>query len=128
MSSVAEEMKANALEAQKFTRKYLVTELDLSPESIEELEQQFDLVDCAIKGGKCQENIELLTRLWGSYLGEVLCRLGGEWVEEGSGGTRRIAVRGKSGVLYPHDQVRQRLTGGPQHNVWTYFQQARAAL
>ena len=128
MSTLADEMAANALEAQKFTRKHLVTELDLSPESVEELELQFDLVEYAIKGGKSPENIELLTRIWGSYLGEVMRRLGGEWVQEESEGTRRLAIRGKNQMLYPHDQVRQRLTGGVQHNVWAYFQQVRASL
>ena len=67
MSELANEMKANALEAQKFVRKHFVVELDFSAESVEELERQFDMVEYVIEGGMSEENVELLTRTCGMW-------------------------------------------------------------
>jgi hypothetical protein len=129
MSELAEEMMANALEAQKFTRKHLVVELDFSVISLEELESQADSIDYALEGGRSDENIELLTRIWGSYLGEVLRRNGcGEWVREEADGGSRVALQGPHETVYPHEQMRRRLTEGPDHNLAAYFQQVRDRL
>jgi hypothetical protein len=126
MSELADDMKANALEAQKFVRKHFVVELDFSAESVDELERQFEMVEYAIEGGLSEENVELLTRTCGSYLGEVLRRhCGGEWVRQSDRTGECIALRGENQTLYPHEQVRRRLTGGPEHSIWEYFQLVR---
>jgi ribosomal protein S6E (S10) len=126
MSDLAAEIEAQALEAQKFTRKHLVVELDYSERSIEELENQFDTVEYAIKGGKSAENVEMLTRIWGSYLGEALRRHGGgQWRRETTDQQNRTCLQRATKSLYPHEQVRLRLTAGSEHNVWRYFLRER---
>jgi hypothetical protein len=66
-------------------------------------------VDFTLSGGKSPDNIELLSRTWGSYLGEVLCRTkGAQWVESSEhafGG----AVECGDCKLDPHGQIRKRL-------------------
>ena len=129
MSDVDDAIKAAVLEAQKFTRKHLVVELDFSPHSLRELEGQCDAVEYAIRGGKSPENIELLTRIWGAYLGEVLRRhIGGEWARESDDDPNRLVLRTEHETLCPHEQVRQRLLGGPKHSLWDYFEERRSGL
>ena len=119
-------MKADAREAQKFSRKHLVLELDFSPQSVRELERQCDAVEYAIRGGKSPENIQMLTRIWGAYLGEVLrIQLGGEWVEGTADAASVPVIRLGDEVLHPHEQVRQRLLAGSAHNLSEYLAVAR---
>ncbi|MDP7019033.1 MAG: hypothetical protein QGG36_24770 [Pirellulaceae bacterium] len=107
-------MKTDALEAQKLVRKFFVVDLDFSVASVQELEGLVDDVDLYLRGGKSSENVELLTRIWGAYLGEVICRhLGGTWAEED--GVAVVDCNGKR--TRPHDQVQRRLTDGDEHNL-----------
>jgi hypothetical protein len=129
MTTLADEMKAHALEAQRFSRKHLVLELDFSEASIRELENQADSVGYAIKGGKSPENIDLLTRIWGAYLGESLRKTtGAEWVQDDAGQVKRLGLRGRQATVHPHEQVRKRLTGTSQDSLVSFFQQAREQL
>lgn len=119
MSDLAEQMEADALEAMKLTRKHFVVELDFTPASIEQLESIIDDVEFTLRGGKSEENIELLTRVWGAYLGEVIRRHhNGEWIEKDAS----PAVQIPNTTLSTHDQVRQRLTVGAGHNLVKYCQ------
>jgi hypothetical protein len=129
MTTLADEMKAHALEAQRFSRKHLVLELDFSEASIQQLENQADSVGFALRGGSTPENIELLTRIWGAYLGESLRKAtGAEWVLETAGQVRRIGLRGPTTVVHPHEQVHRRLTGTKDPSLSQYFQQSREQL
>jgi hypothetical protein len=129
MPELAEEVKANVLEAQRFTRKHLVVELDLSPDSVRELENHFDAVEYALKDGKSDENVEFLARIWGTYIGEVLRReCGGEWVREETANGPRLALRGKNQTIYPHEQVRQRLAAGADQSIWIYYERMQEVL
>lgn len=107
--TIAEKMLENAFEAQKLTRKHFVVELDFSEQSVRDLDRIADDVDFTLSGGKSPENVELLSRTWGSYLGEVVCRTkDAQWVEtpeQGFGAS--VEVGGTS--IDPHEQVRQRL-------------------
>jgi len=124
--SLDAEMKADSLEAQKFSRKYLVLELDFSADSVKELENNADTVEFAIKGGKSLENIEMLTRTWGAYLGEAVRRkYGGQWVREADG---RIALVGAAGSVYPHERVRRRLLEGGAFPLDDFFKTAHDQL
>ncbi len=121
MSNLDEEMKANALEAMKLTRKHFVVELDFSPASIGQLEGLVDDVDFSLKGGRSDENIALLVRTWGSYLGEVIRRnVGGEWNESTD---QELGVRLVVGAkkLDPHDAVRKRLTEASKPSVEQFY-------
>lgn len=125
MSDLAEEMKANALEAQRFSRKHLVLELDFSEASIDLIEANADDVEYAIKGGKSDENVAMLVRVWGGYIGEALRKVcGGEWVEEDD----RICLRTEKGVASPQEQVRKRIVEGSGHHLGDYFRQTRGEL
>ncbi|HJN07621.1 MAG TPA: hypothetical protein QF564_02950 [Pirellulaceae bacterium] len=118
MSTLAEQMADDTLEAQTFSRKHLVVELGMSASSVAELEENIDMVEFAIAGGKSDENVELLTRLWGAYLGEVLIHAsGGSWIEKDG----RPAVQGANGIAFPHDQIRRRMIAGSENNLATYF-------
>jgi hypothetical protein len=130
MATVADEMKAHALEAQKFSRKHLVLELDYSEASVRELENHYDTVHFALKGGDSPENRALLTRLWGAYIGEALRRAtGAEWIEEQSAGERRLGLKGHQGtVIYPHEVVGKRLFDKKAGNVLEFFQSAVGSL
>ena len=130
MATLAEEMKAHALEAQKFSRKHLVLELDFSENSVRELENHYDTLAYALKGGGSQENVALLTRIWGAYIGESLRRAtGAEWIEETATTARRIGLKGRQGtVIYPHEVIGQRLFDKQAGNVLEFFQAARDTL
>jgi len=118
MSTLAERMAADLLEAQKFSRKHLVLELGLTAASVSELEDNVDTVEYAIAGGKSADNIDMLTRLWGAFLGEVLIHAtGASWTEQDG----RPAVQGSRGVAFPHDHVRRRLVDGTDHHLGNYF-------
>jgi hypothetical protein len=119
-------MQADALEAQKFSRKHLVLELDFSAHSIAELEQQADSVEYALAGGKSPANMEMLTRTWGAYLGEALRRqTGGEWVQ---GDDQRVGLRTPAATVFPHEVVRRRLVEGKNANLTTFFSEALQQL
>ncbi len=118
MTTLAEQMARDLLEAQRFSRKHLVLELGLTAASVADLEDNVEMVEYAIAGGKSEENIALLTRTWGAFLGEVMIQVSdAAWVEHDG----KPAVRGSRSVAFPHEQVRRRLLEGSQHNLATYF-------
>ncbi len=118
MSTLAEKMAEDTLEAQRFSRKHLVVELGMTATSVAELEENVDTIEYAIAGGKSNENVDLLTRIWGAYLGEALIHgAGGSWIEQDG----RPAVQGAKGIAFPHDQIRRRIIDGSENNLSTYF-------
>lgn len=124
--SLAERMREDALEAQKFSRKYLVLELDFSDASIQELEDSHvSTLEYAIPGGLSDENVDRISRIWGAYIGEALRQAcGGEWVES----TGRLALKGERATVYPQEQVRLRLTKGDEHNLHAFYDQSKRQL
>jgi hypothetical protein len=129
MTTLADEMKAHALEAQRYSRKHLVLELDFSEASIQELDNQADSLEFAIRGGRSPENLELLTRIWGAYLGESLRKAtGAQWVTDVAGQVRRIGLQGANHVVHPHEQVHKRLHGTKDDSLLQFFRQARVQL
>ena len=121
--SVAEKMLQNAFEAQKLTRKHFVVELDFSERSLQDLDRISDEVDFTLSGGKSAENIELLTRTWGSCFGEVLCRTcDGQWIQTPAsrcGGSVQIGET----VVDPHQHVHQRLTDA-EYRLWECYEES----
>ncbi len=120
MSSLTEKMSGAAREAQVFSRKHLVLELDYSAESIAEIERSVDTLDFAIAGGASPENVDMITSLWGAYLGEVIRqKIGGDWVLDENGDP---CLRCERSTVSPHEQVRQRLTHGTDYDLLGYFE------
>ena len=68
-------------------------------------------LDIYMPGGASDENIQLLTRTWGAYFGEVLRRMGaGQWVEADNPHGAVFELPGES--FSPHDRVRERMQQG----------------
>lgn len=126
MPTVDEQMLTDALAAQKFTRKFFVAELDFSEASVAELDAQSEAARYALRGGLTPENIDKLTNLWGSYLGELLRRhASGEWtmIETESGSRPAILLNGAT--IFPHDTIRARLEKGPESSIKKFFESVR---
>jgi len=125
MSDLAEEMKANALEAQRFSRKHMVLELDFSEASVDLLEANADNIEYAIKGGRSAENVAMLARIWGAYIGEALRRTG-EWEWAVIDG--RICLRSEMAATSPQDEVRKRINRESGHHLGDYFRRMKKEL
>ncbi len=121
MANLPDEMNEAALEAMKLTRKYFVVELDFSESSIQSLDPLFNDVEFTMRGGKSDDNVELLTRVWGAYLGEVIRRnIGGQWTSSSESG---IGLQRDDNAIHPHDAVRKRLVDESADTLWQFYQQ-----
>ena len=110
--SIADTMLNHAFEGQKLTRKHFVVELDFSPQNVDDLDRIAGDVDFTLPGGASAENVELLARVWGSALGEIICReKGGTWVDSDKA-TQGGCVRIGGDEVDPHQLIRQRLEEG----------------
>ena len=113
MPTPAEQMLADALAAQKFTRKFFVVELDFTEATIAVLEAQCEAAKYAMRAGLTPENIDKLTHLWGAYLGEVLRRhSAGQWGLVEQAGAEKYALQSGATTIFPHDTIRERLEQG----------------
>lgn len=115
----------DALEAQRLARKYFVIGLDFSLPGLAELDGVIDDVDVYMDGGANEENVRLLTRTWGAYLGETLRRNEiGEWIESDNefGALLQVGDRQVS----PHARIRKRLTEGNSHNLAAFAKELSA--
>jgi hypothetical protein len=120
--SLAEEMEAAATNAVQWTEKYFGETLDFSQASITALEGAVDDVDNFIPGGDSAENIDLISWLWGAYIGEVLRRqIGGEWLEWEDEYGKSIAFQSGGFKIFPHDKVHKRLVDGAEHDLEGYY-------
>ena len=125
MSDLAEAMKANALEAQRFSRKHLVLELDFSEASIDQLEANADTIEYAIRGGRSEENVAMLSRIWGAYIGEALRKVGQwEWAEIDG----QVCLRSNTAATSPQDEVRKRINRESGHHLGDYFRRMTKEL
>ena len=119
-------MSDDALEAQKFSRRHLVLELDFSAASVGEIEASIESLDYALAGGRSPKNVQQLKRLWGSYLGEAIRRqTQAEWFCD-EHETPRLVANGKT--IFPHQQVELRLTEGSEHDLAAFFEHALEEL
>jgi hypothetical protein len=125
MSNLSEEMSNEARETQVFSRKHLVLELDFSETSIEWIDESIETLDFSIPGGMSPENVDKLTCLWGAYLGEAIRKQGGNWARDENGNP---GIRGGGGMVFPHQQVRLRLTKGAEYGLLSYFQSATSGV
>lgn len=77
------------------------------------------------------EQMVVMSKLWGGYLGEVVRRRwGGEWAMEtypgGNFATLTLNVRGAK--LFPSMKIYRRLTEGDGDNVWAFYQAVAGKL
>jgi Domain of unknown function (DUF3806) len=124
--SLPQQMTTAAADAVKLTDVYFLEALDFSEDSVATVERLVDDVRYSMPGGTKPENIDLLCRVWGAYIGEVFHRnTGGEWVQWKDQSGEAIAFKSGGVTVFPHDKVRKRLLDGPEHNLWDYFQAFR---
>jgi hypothetical protein len=123
-ASLAGMMEAYAQEAVRVAWTDHRQRLDLSPDSIDVLEQILD--------GQAPVDLDHQTRLWGSYFGEVVRRnFSGEWelAQNPGGGVSAVPalVIGDS-RLFPLMKVYRRLTMGPGESLSTFYKMVSERL
>lgn len=85
----------------------------------------------ARNASQVDEQMVMMCKLWGGYLGEVVRRRwGGEWAMETYPGanfaTLTLNVHGSK--LFPSMKIYRRLTEGEADNIWTFYQKVRDKL
>jgi len=97
--------------------------LDFTENSIQSLEtllqQEYKRInEFAVADKLLYEEVLKTSRIWGAYLGELIrCKRGGTWSVKKN--DVFLVVDGQE--IFPLFQVHQRITGGPQYNVATYY-------
>ncbi len=123
-ASLADMMSAYAEEAVRLAWHEHRQRLDLSESSVDLLEKILD--------GQSAEDLELQTRLWGSYFGEVIRRrFAGEWElsQYPGGGVAAVpTLLVRSSRLYPLVKVYRRLTLGEAENLPAFYKMVAARL
>jgi hypothetical protein len=73
--------------------------------------------------GPSQESLATISKGYGGYIGEVIRRRhGGSWeINTGLLPQPAIALRVNESVIFPPQRVYNRLTNGPEDNVWDYY-------
>jgi hypothetical protein len=128
-TKLAEDMETNARNAVELAKTRFQATLDFKPDSVQELEKLFDRVQYAMSEPESRETLGLLTRLWGSYLGEVIRRKhGGEWIIWTDKHGKTMALQVGEATVFPHNKVKKRLERGSDHNIWNYYQSVVASL
>jgi hypothetical protein len=119
-------MEGYAQAAAEVGRSGYQRELDFSAESVELLDEILVLV-----GESPELDVEFESRLWGSYLGEVLrLRYAGSWeMETYPGGEAAVpAVHVRGSLLFPVMKVYRRLTMGEEEDLQSFFAMAAERL
>ena len=117
---------ADALAAIDHAKSKFRVDLDFSLESVERLEQVLEQLHRTIPKGFMGKifgvaitgSIESMSKIYGSYLGEVLRKhAGGEWVITDAG----VSLTKADAQVWPAAKVYKRLTNGAEDNVAVYF-------
>ena len=132
--TVSDMMVAYAQDAVDHAKASCGIELDYSPQSVQQvetvLEQLYEALPRGflarlLRWGPSAEDIWIMSKMYGGYVGEVLRRAnGGEWAvdTEIAPGEQVIALAKGDGRAYPPSKVQKRLMNGSEDNVWVYFQ------
>lgn len=100
--------------------------LDHSPESVDTLDEILVLVS-----ESPERDLDYETRLWGSYLGELIrIRYAGSWeMTQYPGGTVAVpAVNVRGSRLFPLMKVYRRLTAGEEEDLRSFYDMVTARL
>jgi hypothetical protein len=112
-------MDGYARAATEVARREFKQRLDFSPESIDGLDEILVLV-----GESPELDVDFESRLWGSYLGELLrVRYAGSWeMTQYPGGVVAVpAVDVRGSRLFPLMKVYRRLTVGEEEDLGAFF-------
>jgi hypothetical protein len=128
-TKLAEDMEANARNAVELAKTRFQATLDYGIDSLQVLESLFDRVEYAMPDPESKETLGLLTRLLGSYLGEVIRRKhGGEWIIWTDKHGKTMALQVGDATIFTHNKIKKRLERGPAHNIWNYYQEVLGSL
>ncbi|MGI8773375.1 MAG: hypothetical protein ACR2JE_18275 [Acidobacteriaceae bacterium] len=121
--SIGDMVRGYAQEAVRVAQKQFGVRLDFTPHSIAALEGLLE--------GQAAADLDFQSRLWGSYLGEVMrFRWNGEWLlAQYPGGQAAVPTLEVSGSrLYPTMKIYRRLTLGAAESVLTFCQMVASRL
>ena len=125
-NTLATQMAADADDAAQLAASHFDVSLDYTESSVATIERMVDDVEYSLPGGRSPENVSLLCRLWGAYIGEVFRRnLGGEWLNWKDQYGEAIAFQCGGVKVFPHDKVRKRFAEGKEHNLDAYYKAFR---
>jgi len=122
MSNINDEMKASADFAIKSAIDRFGQELDYSEESIVKLNNILERIYWGFSNFPKDEAVDGLifntAIIWGSYLGEYMCKeLGGTWISKGS--DRLVSI--ENNQFSPISFVYQKITSHPEYSVNNYL-------
>jgi hypothetical protein len=124
--TVADMTAAYAQDAVDHAKAKFQTELDFSPESVEQLEGVLDQIHDTIPTGflgkvfraLMKGSVETMSKMYGYYLGEVIRRhAGGAWIVTENG----VTLTKADARVWPTAKVYKRITNGAEDNVAVYF-------
>ena len=95
--------------------------MDWSPSSAYRLDELCDLFR---SGRQRKAVVDSVTLAMGAYLGELIVRNGGgRWTYDEEQRAAAVEMRGHL-RCYPHNKVGKRLTIGPDHGLWAFYEHA----
>jgi len=79
--------------------------------------------DTSSRGSPSDDDLWVMSKVWGSYIGKVIeDRWGGEWGEPMEVGNHTAMTLNVSGIkIVPTVKVYKRLTNGPEDNILVYY-------
>jgi hypothetical protein len=113
-----------SLHAVDVAKKNFDLDLDFTEESVERVEQLLgELHQLREEEDPGKDRIWAFAEMFGSYVGEVMRRHhGGEWGLVEMDGQRFPGIMFGTTTCWPWARVHNRLTVGPEDNVWHYYQ------
>lgn len=127
-ATIGDVAAAYALDAVDHAKATVNVELDFSVESVRHVEAILSQLHHALpKGflgkifgrGPSSDDIATMSKMYGSYVGEVLRRIGGgEWVLKDD----QVTLTKDDTTVWPIVKVFKRITNGSEDNIAVYFQ------
>lgn len=102
--------------------------LDYSENSVENVEQLCEIIHQQIISNKNikEENIDKVSKMIGSYLGELIIKnIGGEWKVNAN---KVITISLNSFECYPIGKVYKRLKNGAEDNIEFYYKVCKSQM
>ena len=118
--------EAYASDAIDFARSNFKIKLDWSDGSVAHIETMLGLFhDQMAKAKPSEDQVLGFAKMFGSYVGEVFRRNhGATWglVNLGEQTFPGLKADGTAGLFWPWGRAQNRITNGPEDNVWHYYQ------
>ncbi len=137
-ASLQEKMRACAAWAVEYARSVFEVQLDYSEASLQQIEQILSVLykDRSrgrlarwLRPGPTEAEVRQVAILLGAYMGEVIRQHhGGHWEIRKRLGQQLMPLITHGVSTDPLSKAYQRLTYGPEENVWSYYQVLRAEL